>query len=44
MMIRFKKFNKKYRINFNEHPNLYNNILINLEIGMVKWTITLILM
>jgi hypothetical protein len=27
MMIRLIKVIKKYRILFNEHPNLYNNII-----------------
>ena len=27
MMIRLIKIIKKYRIHFNEHPNLYNNII-----------------
>jgi len=27
MMIRLIKVIKKYRIHFNEHPNLYNNII-----------------
>ena len=36
MMIRLIKVIKKYRILFNEHPNLYNNIINELEIDMVK--------
>ena len=27
MMIRLLKVIKKYRMHFNEHPNLYNNII-----------------
>ena len=27
MMIRLLKVIKKYRMNFNKHPNLYNNII-----------------